>query len=303
MNINAAANSAFGGGARDKLINREQHHALSDDAEDGLADIVDIDVDKSSSFARFRKASWTAITSRYLYASIVYIVYSVAMVCNNYYGDTTQQNYVYYIFAWVHLINAAMYVYSWDSKGWLDYELFPDYLNCVGAALYLYSATLYDYIYTSNDDAAGYSDSFYNCRHVELAAAVVEMFASIGWVLVWYYNFVEKNGPLVKSTTSTQGLTPLDPDMHANWSIILGAVFYLAYNIQVSTVVEDFEGNDLYVIGDMFYLINAAFYFFAAMRDYGFFWFIEFDFFCLQATRRVDNTINKKIEKDAIYQN
>ena len=90
--------------------------------------------------------------------------------------------------------------------------------------------------------------------------------------------------------------------MHANWSILLGAIFYLRYNVQVSVASDDFETNDSYIYGDMFYLINAFFYFLAALRDYGFFWFIEFDFLFLPVKRRGDGTI-KKIEKDAIYQN
>jgi hypothetical protein len=66
-----------------------------------------------------------------------------------------------------------------------------------------------------------------------------------------------------------------DVDFHANWTIVLAALIYLIYNIQVVQDPNQFGSNYLYRIGDYFYFINSILYLISALRDYGWFWFVN----------------------------
>jgi hypothetical protein len=52
-------------------------------------------------------------------------------------SDLNILNNVYIVFGALHLINACMYVWSWEHRGWEDPVLWPEYLNVLGALLYL----------------------------------------------------------------------------------------------------------------------------------------------------------------------
>jgi len=66
------------------------------------------------------------------------------------------------------------------------------------------------------------------------------------------------------------GWTLQDPDLWANMTILIAAVFYCLYNCQV-WLLNDYGTNHLYTFGDYFYFINAVFYLLASMRDNGVF--------------------------------
>jgi len=215
------------------------------------------------------------VRSRYFYASAVYVAYSCAMLSNDYVGDTKERNDLYFKFAVVHLIDAFLYLWAWDDKGYLDPYCYPEYLNILGAGLYLWSACLYPLEFSSDDDVSNSpTDSFYACRRIELSAAVVEIFASIGWIVTWWWGLKEKY-----ETSNSQsyrmppgiGLSLEDSDFHACWTIMLAALLYFVYNVQVLDSPERYATNFAYVWGDIFYLLNSLFYFAAALRDYGWF--------------------------------
>ena len=48
------------------------------------------------------------------------------------------------------------YVWSWRDQGWFDWVVIPEYLNVIGALLYLASAWLYPY------EASGQGDDYYS---------------------------------------------------------------------------------------------------------------------------------------------
>lgn len=212
-----------------------------------------------------------AINSRYFYASIVYVIYSTAMLLINYAG-TNGKNQIYLIFAVIHLIDAFLYAWSWEGYGFLTVEMIPEYLNIIGACLYLYSSTLYDDLYVTDDYSSEYSSSFGICRTIELTAAIVEVFAAFGWVYTWYLEFLKKleqSGPLPH-----RGMSLFDPDLYANITIIVAAVCYLVYSIQISMDYSLYETDNMFEIGDIIYFANSIFYFVSALREYGFFEYI-----------------------------
>jgi hypothetical protein len=196
------------------------------------------------------------------------------MLLNNYFGASADfQNEIYFEFAIVHFVNAFMFAWAWDEKSWTDFEMYPEYLNIIGASLYLWSSTLYGSIRYTNDDASAFTDEYYVCRYIELAAAIVELFAAFGWVFVWYVGYMEKYGSRPFPTPG-RGFTLDDPDFHANWTLLCGAILYLVYNIQVLRSPELYSSDELYQSGDIVYFINSIFYMIAALRDYGWCWFM-----------------------------
>lgn len=137
---------------------------------------------------RIKLAFSQTIRSRYFYASVVYVAYTYPMYFNVDFSSE-KNNRVYLEFAIVHVVNAFMYAYAWDDKKWNDVELVPEYLNIIEASLYLWSATLYPKIYTSDDDNAGYAAAFYTSRKLELAASAIDVVASFGWVYTWWLGY------------------------------------------------------------------------------------------------------------------
>lgn len=81
----------------------------------------------------------------------------------------------------VHLVNALQFVYSWHGRKWYHPVMWPEYLNVLGALLYLSSSSYYaesEPYYDAYDYSA---DVLLKIHRIELAAAVLEMVASIGW--------------------------------------------------------------------------------------------------------------------------
>jgi hypothetical protein len=189
------------------------------------------------------------LMSRYFYAMVIYFVTAVALFANDFVGGVNEKNKVYFTFAVIHLLNAAQFAWSWDEKEFLDWELYPEYINTLEAMLYVFSSTLYGRLYTST----GFSPEFYVCRRLEMVASVLEVGASIGWVMVWYKMFVEKFNTHLLGVPG-RGLSLLDPDFHANWSLLLGAGLYVWYNVRVSRVPGDYEVDSLYVYAGQFHI-------------------------------------------------
>jgi hypothetical protein len=144
----------------------------------------------------------------------------------------------------------------------------PEYLNIIEASLYIWSSSLYGHLYITDDDNSWYSADFFLCRELELIASVVEILASVGWVMVWYRMFVETVNPSLTAVPG-RGLSVYDPDFHANWTLLLGAVLYFIYNLRIYGNPKDYETDYLYEVADIVYVINAIFYMVATLRDLG----------------------------------
>ncbi len=157
------------------------------------------------------------LMSRYFYASLVYLAYAVAMVHVMYITDEDYNNTLYFQFAVVHCFNAIMYAVAWDSEVWTSFYMYPEFLNIIGSGLYLWSSTMYDEKYESDDYYADYSPQFGLCRKAELAAAIIEWFAAIGWNYVWYVQFKKERGTTsFISMMLTYSLTSFLPRSHVN---------------------------------------------------------------------------------------
>lgn len=96
--------------------------------------------DRDGAISKVKLAIKLSIYSRYLACTIVYVVYAAVMVlAPDYFQDSDPEtlNRVYMIFGVLHLLNACMYVWSWEDRAWSDPVVYPEYLNVVGAVLYL----------------------------------------------------------------------------------------------------------------------------------------------------------------------
>lgn len=52
-------------------------------------------------------------------------------------------------------------------------------------------STLYGKEYTSDDDSASYSSSFYLERELEFWASAIEVLAAFGWIWSWHVGYME----------------------------------------------------------------------------------------------------------------
>ena len=102
--------------------------------------------------------------------------------------DKAATDELYHFFGWVHLVNAWMYWYAWKGKAWNDPLVFPEYMNVLGAGLYLWSAALYP-------SEAGPTDAAtLKVHRIETAAAGIEWLACVGWFITWHLTYVRVPG-------------------------------------------------------------------------------------------------------------
>eukprot|EP00299_Pterocystis_sp_00344_P008429 c3192_g1_i1.p1 GENE.c3192_g1_i1~~c3192_g1_i1.p1 ORF type:complete len:226 (-),score=21.76 c3192_g1_i1:57-734(-) len=138
----------------------------------------------------------------------------------------------------------------------------PEYLNMIEAGLYIYSA--FHYPEVSN---VTYNDPrLVHMHYIELAAALVEILAAIGWTYTWWYTY--------NRAIPARGWTLDDPDLWACLFIVIPSFIYFAYNVQIICNLHEFGSNLLYVKADICYFVGAVCYLLAAMRDAGWFYFM-----------------------------
>lgn len=98
-----------------------------------------------------------------------------------------------------------------------DPIVFPEYMNVLGAALYLWSAALYP-------TESGPTDATtLKVHRIETAAAGVEWLACVGWFITWHLTYLRVPG---------RGYTLDDPDVWALITIFGGSTCYMLYNIR-----------------------------------------------------------------------
>lgn len=175
-------------------------------------------------------------------------------------------NAVYVVAGIIHLVNAVQYIYAWFPLGFglLSWVMIPEYLNVLGAGLYLVSASKYDA--AQNDEALTRQ-----IHQIETASSLIEVFAAFGWTAVWWYTYVRGSG---------RGLTFDDPDFSGNALIIIPSIIYFVYNC--SNLVDPanyYSGPNatLYITADLWYFVGSIIYIFSALRDDG--WFPSFGIF------------------------
>jgi len=182
---------------------------------------------------------------------------------------------LYKVFGYVHVINAVMYLWVWAEEKKPIFSLFclPDWLNVLGSFLYLATSYMYHLEYVLVEGEYVHSQLFPAVRRIELAAALIELGAAIGWVAQWRAVLL---ADYLRSPESTlgRGFTLDDPDMWANISVIVGAGLYVQYNLIVVINPSHYETSDIYVTGDLWYLSNALFYLLCSFRDCEFLWFM-----------------------------
>lgn len=248
---------------------------------------------------RICNAFSSSIQNRYLFANVVYAAYASAMLYIDYkllpaynqallneYGASTssttassttddpngftlgesdrilaQINNLYIGFGAVHLVNAVMYYWAWLPAGFRFYDrvMVPEYLNMIGAALYLKSACLY---YLANDFTSEVTMFIHHC---EAAAACIELLAALGWTYTWWLTYQRTPG---------RGWTFDDPDLWGIVLIVAPSAVYLAYNVQILRDPTQYGENYLYMTGDVLYAAGSYAYLIAALRDDGWLWFL-----------------------------
>jgi len=239
-------------------------HQIGDNASYQLANVFSTfeatEVYLASSCNRLHHCLKCTLQSRYFYANAIYCIYCMGMLCIDFvdYGEKKNDR-LYNIFGIIHFINAWMYWYAWEGVRWSDPIVYPEYLNAVGAALYLWSSTLYQREQGSDDAATS------QVHVLETCAAFVELFACVGWAISWHASY--ERGP-------GRGYTLEDPDVWALLTIFAAAVIYVIYNLQIIAQPSWYGTDYLYFWGDVFYAINGALYLIAGLRDDGWFWWM-----------------------------
>ena len=171
-------------------------------------------------------------------------------------------NQLYVAAGVIHLFNAFQYIYAWLPLGYglLHPVMIPEYLNVLGAALYLVSASYYNETFSSYT-----SEATLRVHRIETASSLIEVFAALGWALVWWKTHARGRG---------RGLTFDDPDFWGNFFIVVPSFFYFVYNIQNLRDPESYGTNYLFAQGDTLYFVGSIFYILCALRDDG--WFNSF---------------------------
>ncbi|UJR35060.1 hypothetical protein I4U23_027836 [Adineta vaga] len=233
----------------------------------------------------FRKT----LRSRYMFANLIYLGYAIGMLITSFHSfdessitsigesfsnimttpsisildqpvhHTLLTNRLYLVFNIIHLISAFTYIWAWRDQSWLNIIMIPEYLNVIAATLYIWSAMLYP-----KQDTLGGSYTI-AVHRIEMAASIIELIASFGWIMSWYMTYIRTLG---------RGFTFDDPDTTAYVTTTTASFMYVIYYIRINLHPELYNTDDLYVTADILYFIAACFYIFAALRDDHWFWFL-----------------------------
>lgn len=242
-------------------------------------------------FRRLVKAVKRSYRCRYFRANLVYFVYCIVLIGvnksssggdfsynSNWFNATSQ--HLYNALSYVHIVNAAMYLYMWSELRPLNsLFLLPDWLNLLGAIIYLVSAWYYPLAF-ADTTTGGLKVSLVINQHyfsvvnyLDFLGCALELLASLGWVVQWYVDYC--TDLLVNPLSCIgRGFTLDDPDLWGNVTLLLAAGHYFSYNL---TIVSDPSQHDrclLYELGDRLYALNSMCYLLCALRDSDAFFFM-----------------------------
>ena len=119
-----------------------------------------------TSTSKFLKAARYSLVdpaaSRYIFACATYLAYAMGIIMIDVwsfggyqfnYGNVIlggqmwmspgYTNMLYAVFAVIHFVNAWQFAWGWWGRKWYDVVLWPEYMNVMGACLYLISASYY----------------------------------------------------------------------------------------------------------------------------------------------------------------
>lgn len=235
-----------------------------------------------------------AFFSWYFWACIVYVIYASQVLAIDYcpYGEDnilcsftgdTSINQQYIAAGAVHVTNAVQYFISWNRDfGYpmTNLVIIPEVLNIIEASLYLSTATKYANASTecerltnealancsiTDDDTSSCTvdvcnEIYHPLHRTELAASIIELLASIGWIWSWYQTYIRTPG---------RGWTLDDPDLFGSFFTFIPSIIYLVYYIQINMDPSQYGTNYLYVTGDILYMVGALGYLLGAWRDAG----------------------------------
>lgn len=183
-------------------------------------------------------------------------------------------NELFVIAASIHLFNAVQYFLVWPELidpatgatfSFFSYVMIPEYLNILGATLYLYTAANYD-SQLSTGPGRFLDAPTLTAHKIETAAAVVELLAAFAWCYVWWWTHERGAG---------RGLTLEDPELLALLLLVAASFLYVAYNGMVMQNAANYYASPLatalYNSGDCIYFAGAFFYAVVSFRDAGFF--------------------------------
>eukprot|EP00299_Pterocystis_sp_00344_P010950 c5027_g1_i1.p1 GENE.c5027_g1_i1~~c5027_g1_i1.p1 ORF type:complete len:290 (+),score=34.58 c5027_g1_i1:39-872(+) len=229
--------------------------------------------------SRFRQILYVTKRSHYFWGCVVYLIYASGILIIDYYPWTTSEsegsagdhprqwsavNVQFLCWGFVHLVNAFQFLFAWMQVGIpaMSTVCIPEYLNMLEALLYIYSA--FNYPSVSNLE---YDDPrIIHIHHIELSAAIIEIFAAIGWCITWWWTY--------NRTLPGRGWTLDDLDVWACFFIVVPSFIYLVYNIQILSDLDTYGTNLLYMKADICYFVGAVIYVLVSLRDCG--WFYGF---------------------------
>ena len=233
--------------------------------------VIDFDLSPQAA-AAFRTGAWTNVTGNWTGDGTDDYYYFQSS--DAYTTLLSKTNQLFVIAASIHLFNAVQYFLVWPELinpatgttfSFFSYVMLPEYLNILGASLYLYTAANYDSQLSTGPGR--FLDAPTLAAHkIETAAAVIELLAAFAWCYVWWWT--HERGP-------GRGLTLHDPELIALILLVCASFLYVAYNGMLMSTPSNYYASPLatalYNSGDCIYFVGACFYAIVSFRDAGFF--------------------------------
>jgi hypothetical protein len=140
---------------------------------------------------RLRASSLYLLHSFYFWCNLGHLLYAILFVLIN---TSSLERYSFYGYVCVgilRVINAYMYMFSWDRSNWTNLYLIPEYLYILSALVLLYATVLFGsnmYVYSPNYNSA---------IRMSIFGWGIYTLAAIGWIFSWYFDYLERFGQKV----------------------------------------------------------------------------------------------------------
>jgi hypothetical protein len=159
--------------------------------------------------------------------------------------------------AFIHLFNAFQYIFVWFSGGYglLSIVQIPEFLNVIGASVYVYTSFQYEKLIDATDPLT------IQTHKLETFASAVELCAAFGWIITWWLTYPRG--------VVGRGWTLDDFDLWGNVFIFVPSVIYLVYNVAVLKDPPQYYTNFLYTDGNILFAVGSVVYLLSSLRDDG----------------------------------
>lgn len=230
----------------------------------------------SYTLKRTARGMWRCLNSTYFWACLVYLIQCTLVVETNMNApDLDARSIVgnnHILLRLARVFISLMFIMTWkDGKHWLDSVILADYIDLFASVWMLLAAGMYSNV--RNSDTI---DGILVVRRIEVAAWLLEIVASFGWLYSWYITYYEEFGSKPEPTPN-RGWTLDDPDIIANFTnfAIAFTFFLYSYSLLLTPDASDIHDfSDLHNVGDKLLLFNAWIYLVVSMRDCDVFWFM-----------------------------